>query len=78
MVAGDAELFQFVFKLMKVHAEVEKCADEHVAADAAENIEIKGLCFGILKLFGRITVKRGGANIFKLVNGRKPCARFCG
>ncbi len=43
VVTGDTEFFQFVFQLMKIHAEVEQCANKHVATDAAENIEIN--CF---------------------------------
>ncbi len=43
MIAGCTELLQAVFELMKIHAEVDHCSDEHVAADAAENIEVKSL-----------------------------------
>ena len=41
MVAVEMQLFEFVFELMGIHAEVEQRADKHVAADAAENIQVK-------------------------------------
>ena len=43
MVAFDAEFLQFMFQRVKINAEVEERADEHVAADAGKNIEIKCL-----------------------------------
>ena len=43
VVAFDAEFFQLVFERVKINAEVQQRADEHVAADAGKNIEIK--CF---------------------------------
>src|SRR5688572_15588488 len=46
VVAIKTQLFQFVFELVKFNAEIEHCADEHVATDAAKNIEIK--CFHLL------------------------------
>jgi len=41
MVAIEFQFPKFVFQFVKIHAEVEQRPDEHVAADAAENIEIK-------------------------------------
>ena len=43
VVAFQPELRQLMLELMKVHAHIEQRADEHVAADAAENIEVKSL-----------------------------------
>jgi len=41
MVFVQPQLLQLVFERMRVHAEIKHRADEHVAADAAENIEVK-------------------------------------
>ena len=43
VVTVQMQLFEFVLQSMKIDAEIEHRADEHVAADAAENIEVK--CF---------------------------------
>src|SRR5208282_3071771 len=45
VVAVQVHLFQFGFEMGKIEADVEERADEHVAADAAEKIEIE--CFHI-------------------------------
>ena len=42
MITPDAQLFQFTFKLSGFHAQVEQRANQHVAADAAEDVEVKG------------------------------------
>jgi hypothetical protein len=39
--ALHAQFFQLVFELVKVDAKINQGADEHIAADAAENIEVK-------------------------------------
>src|SRR5690349_11943323 len=39
----DAELLQLMFECMKINTQVKQRADEHVAADAGKNIEIKCL-----------------------------------
>ena len=36
------ELAEFAPQFVRIHAEVNQRADEHVAADAAENVEVKG------------------------------------
>jgi hypothetical protein len=41
VIAVELELFQFAFQFARVHAEVEQGGDEHVASDAAEEVEIK-------------------------------------
>lgn len=41
VIAVEMQLCQFVLELMEINAEVEQRTDEHVAADAAENIEVK-------------------------------------
>ena len=42
----QAKFLQLMFELMKINAEVEQRANQHVAADSAENIQIKRLhCF---------------------------------
>ena len=43
MIAFERQLFQFARQLIGIHAEIDQCADEHIAADAAENIQIQGL-----------------------------------
>ena len=45
MIAVEFELLQLAFKLADVRAEVEQRGDEHVAGDAAEDIEIKDFHF---------------------------------
>ena len=40
MVTAEFQLFQFVLQFMRIHAQIEQRAYEHVAADAAEDIEI--------------------------------------
>jgi hypothetical protein len=45
MIAVQFEFFQLAFQLVRVHAEVEQRGDEHVAGDAAENIEVKNFHF---------------------------------
>jgi hypothetical protein len=39
----EVQLFQFVLQLPKIDAKVEHRADKHIAADAAEHVEIKRL-----------------------------------
>ena len=39
----EAQLREFALELFEVHAEVQQRADEHVAADAAEDVEVE--CF---------------------------------
>ena len=41
VIAVELEFLQLAFQLARVHAEVEQRADEHVAADAAEDVEVK-------------------------------------
>src|SRR5579863_6540732 len=43
VVAVELQLAEFAFELREVHAQVEQRANEHVAADAAKDVEIK--CF---------------------------------
>jgi hypothetical protein len=45
MITVEFQLLQLVLKPARIHAEVNQRADEHVAADAAENIEIKRFHF---------------------------------
>ena len=44
--AVELELLQFARELVRVHAEVKQRADEHVTADAAEDVEIKSFHLG--------------------------------
>src|SRR5262245_24647146 len=48
MIAVEAELLQFPPELVKIDAKVEQSADEHVAADAAENIQINRFHFPLV------------------------------
>lgn len=41
VVSADPELLELVFQLVEVHAHIQQRTDEHVTADAAENIEIQ-------------------------------------
>jgi hypothetical protein len=40
--AFDTEFLKFMLQLVKIHAQVEQSSNQHIAADAAENIEVKG------------------------------------
>ena len=42
VIAAELELLQFPLKFGGIHAQVEQRGDEHVACDAAENVEVKG------------------------------------
>jgi hypothetical protein len=41
MIAGELEFLQFAFERFGLDTEIEQRAEEHVAADAAEEVEIK-------------------------------------
>src|SRR5262245_31676664 len=41
VITVEPELLQFVFKLMRVDAQVNQRTNEHVTADAAEDVEVK-------------------------------------
>jgi len=41
VVAIHAQFFQFVLEPMGVHAQIQQGANEHVAADAAEDVEVE-------------------------------------
>jgi hypothetical protein len=43
VIAGEAELPEFLLEPRGVNAEVNQRCDEHVAADAAETVEVEGL-----------------------------------
>jgi hypothetical protein len=43
VIAIHLELREFTFQLARVHAQINQRANEHVAADAAENVEVKSL-----------------------------------
>jgi hypothetical protein len=44
--AVEAKFFQLVLEFVKIDTEIEQRADQHITADAAEDIEIKGFhCF---------------------------------
>jgi hypothetical protein len=45
MIAVEFQLLQLALQLARIRAEVNQRADEHVAADAAENVEIKRFHF---------------------------------
>ena len=45
MIAAEFQLLQLALKLARIRAEVNQRADEHVAADAAENVEVKRFHF---------------------------------
>ena len=45
VIAIELELAEFVFQLVRVHAQIDQRANEHVAADAAKDVEIKGFHF---------------------------------
>ena len=45
VIAVELELLQLALQPMRVHAQINQRADEHVAADPAENVEIKRFHF---------------------------------
>jgi len=45
MIFAQSQLLQFVLEVVRVHTEVKHCANEHVAADTAEDIQIKSFHF---------------------------------
>jgi hypothetical protein len=45
MITVEFQLLQFTFQLAIIRAEVNQRADEHVAADAAEQIKVKRFHF---------------------------------
>jgi hypothetical protein len=45
VIAAKLQFFQFVLQLVRVRAQVNHRADEHVTADAAEDVEIKRFHF---------------------------------
>jgi hypothetical protein len=45
MIAAELQLLQLALQPVRIRAEVNQRADEHVAADAAENVEVKGFHF---------------------------------
>jgi hypothetical protein len=47
MEAVEFELLDLAREFVRVHAEVEQRADEHIAADAAEDVEVKSFHFQI-------------------------------
>ena len=40
VIIVQVQLGELTFKLLEVNAEIEHCADEHIATDAAERIQI--------------------------------------
>ena len=42
VIAVQLEFFQLPFEFGGVHPQVKECGDEHIAGDAAENVEVKG------------------------------------
>jgi hypothetical protein len=50
VITIDAQFLQFVFELMRVHAEVQQRAEKHIAADAAEDIKVESFHLSISAL----------------------------
>ena len=42
MVAFEFQFGQFLLQFMRIDAQIDQRADEHIAADAAEEIEVEG------------------------------------
>jgi len=57
VIAVELELLQLVRELVGVHAEVDERGDEHVAGDAAEDVEVKGFHHKFILLLFRETRK---------------------
>ena len=41
VIAVELELLQFTLELVRIHAEINQCGDEHVAGNAADEVEIE-------------------------------------
>ena len=41
VIAIQLELFQLAFEFVRIHAQINQRADEHVSRDAAEDVEVK-------------------------------------
>jgi hypothetical protein len=50
MVTVEPQFLQLVFELVRIEAQVNHRAEEHVAAQAAENIQVKGFHDAFAKL----------------------------
>ena len=66
VVTLHAQFFQFVLQPVKIDAQIDQGAKEHVATDAAENIEIKGLheCFVRLRPSGALAISSASVLIW--------------
>ena len=40
MIVFQSEFFQFILQPVRIDTQIDQCADEHVAADAAEYVQI--------------------------------------
>src|SRR6185503_20083542 len=45
VICVQLQLLQRMFQFVSIHPKVDQCTDEHIAADTAENIQIKRLHF---------------------------------
>ena len=67
VVAGESQLLEFLTEGPELDAEVEQRPDEHVAAEAAEDVEVEGFHAGGAGLGGACVGSRGF-----LATGRRP------
>ena len=46
VITIEPQFLHLVLELMRVHAQIQQCRQKHIAADAAENIEVKSFHAG--------------------------------
>jgi hypothetical protein len=71
VIALDPQFLQFVFELMRIDAKVEQRTQKHIAADAAEDIEVKDF-----HKFQAPSIKL--QRNFKLQNSKRSTVRVLG
>jgi hypothetical protein len=49
VVAVELEFLQLAFEFFGVHAKIEQGGDEHVASDAADEVQVKSFCHAMLR-----------------------------
>ena len=50
MIAIELQLPQLAFQFMRIHAQVDECRNEHIAGDAAKDIQVKRFHFSVKAL----------------------------
>ena len=75
MIAVELELFQLALQPARIHAQIQQRGDEHVAGDAADQVEIQSL--HVLQSNGRqptpsFPARFAGLVIMLMADGQRP------